>query len=272
VAVSSDARAPAGEPAPGARLAAAVGQVRAGGLLGFPTETVWGLGADAASPAAVARLRAWKGREGNRPLSILVTGPDALAGLGLAWPPAARALAEAFWPGPLTLVVPGPPPGRAALAPGVARADGAVGLRCSPDPTAAALARALADAGVGPLTATSLNRSGHPPAASPAAARALAGDDPGLHLLEPLAPATPDEHPAASPVSCSAPSTVVDCTGPAPRVIREGAIAAAALEAAVATALGAAVATAREAPAAGARRDAPDCQNAFPPDGEGTPR
>jgi tRNA A37 threonylcarbamoyladenosine synthetase subunit TsaC/SUA5/YrdC len=98
-----------------------------------------------------------------------------------------------------------------------------VGLRCSPDATAAALARALARAGVGPLTATSLNRAGEPPARSAEQARELCRRHPGPRIVD-LG--------AGGPVSCATPSTVVDCSGPALRLVREGAIPAAAVAAA----------------------------------------
>jgi L-threonylcarbamoyladenylate synthase len=202
-------------------LAAAVARLRAGFLVAFPTETVWGLGADAGSPAAMERLRRWKGRDADQPVSVLVPERGALAALGIALPPAAQRLAAAFWPGPLTLVVPAAP-GR--FAPGVARADGAVGLRCSPHPTAAALAAALLAAGAGPLTATSLNRHGAPPARTRAEAAALcAGADPIL-----CCDAGPD-------AGAGAPSTVVDCSGARPVVLRAGALAAAELSRALGT-------------------------------------
>lgn len=208
-----------------AALARAVGRVRDGGLVGYPTETVFGLAADATSPDAVARLQAWKGRAGDQPLSILVDAPEALSALGLSVSGPARRLAARFWPGPLTLVLASQGD---RFAPGVGRADGAVGVRCSPHPTALAFARALAAAGVGPVTATSLNRSGEPPAAEAgAAARLCDGPEAPLLLLG---------HDAAEPVSSgpeSAPSTVVDCTGSEASeiaVLREGAIPKAALE------------------------------------------
>jgi tRNA threonylcarbamoyl adenosine modification protein (Sua5/YciO/YrdC/YwlC family) len=182
-------------------LGEAADRLRAGGLLAYPTETVWGLGADARSPSALARLRAWKGRGDEAPIAILVADAAALAGAGIECGRAATRLIEAFWPGPLTLVL----PCRTRFAPGVARADGAVGVRCSAHPLARALARRLAREDVGPITATSLNRSGEPPARDRAprllgVERAEAGGD--------------------------APSTVVDLTGPAPRVLRAGALSA----------------------------------------------
>jgi L-threonylcarbamoyladenylate synthase len=186
----------------------ALAELRAGGLVAYPTETVWGLGADARSAPALAALRRWKGR-GPAPLSVLVTDLAEARELGLEVPETARRLAAAYWPGPLTLVLPGP--GR--LDPAVARADGAVGLRCPAHPTAHALARACARAGIGPVTATSLNRSGEPPAAHRAEAERLcAGSGAPLLLWAP-----PD-------AGGSAPSSVVDCTGPRPRVLRAGAL------------------------------------------------
>jgi L-threonylcarbamoyladenylate synthase len=198
-----------------AAIAAARERLRAGGLVAFPTETVWGLGADACSEAAMARLRRWKGRDAAQPVAVLVADVAALALLGIALPATARRLAEGFWPGPLTLVVPAAP-GR--FASGVARGDGAVGLRCSPHPTAAALARALAQDRLGPLTATSLNRHGATPARTRREAVALCADRDAVWCLD----TGPD-------AGAGAPSSVVDCSGPRPRLLRAGAIGAAEL-------------------------------------------
>ena len=194
-------------------LADAVARIAAGGLVAFPTETLWGLGADARSEAAVVRLRAWKGRGEAQPLSVLVTGVPALEALGVAVGPLARSLASAFWPGPLTLVL----PCRDGFATGVARADGALGLRCSPHPVAASLARSLEAAGIGPITATSLNETGAAPArtraeAVRACARGAGGDAPLLFAGDGL------------DAGGGRASTVVDLTGPAPRVLRWGAV------------------------------------------------
>lgn len=189
----------------------AVARIAAGGLLAFPTETLWGLGADARSDAAVAGLRAWKQRGDDQPLSLLVTGVAALDALGVAVGPLARALAGAFWPGPLTLVL----PARDDFARGVARADGALGLRCSPHPVAASLARALEAARVGPITATSLNRHGAAPARTRREAAACANDGGDAPLLF--------EGDGLDAGGGRA-STVVDLTGAAARVLRWGAI------------------------------------------------
>jgi L-threonylcarbamoyladenylate synthase len=212
-------------------LAEAVEQVRRGGLLAFPTETVWGLGADARSDAAVAALQRWKHRAASAPISILVAGADAgaalasLERLGFAPDPVARKLALRFWPGPLTLVL-AAPRGR-GFARGVARADGAVGVRCSSHPAAAALAHRLAEAGVGPITATSLNRSGEPAARTTAEARAVCGSAPDAPRLLGL----PDDAEGLPE------STLVDVSGARPAVLRAGAIGADALDTALALAL-----------------------------------
>jgi tRNA threonylcarbamoyl adenosine modification protein (Sua5/YciO/YrdC/YwlC family) len=187
----------------------AASRIRRGELVAYPTETVWGLAADVRSEAAVARLRAWKGRDAEKPLSVLVESFATLETLGAETTPLAARLAAKFWPGPLTLVV----RCARAFAPGVADADGSVGFRCSPHPAARALARAA-----GPVTATSLNRSGAPACATRAEAETVAGGD--VALLE-----GEDAHGAA-------PSSVVDASGARLRVLRAGAIDARALEAA----------------------------------------
>ena len=200
----------------------AVRRLRTGALVAFATETVFALGADAHSPAAVGRLCAWKGRDAGRALSVLVSGLAAAEALGARVSPEARLLAEAFWPGPLTLIL---PVAGGRLAPGVARADGAVGFRCSPHPIASALARRLEENLAGPVTATSLNRTGQPPARDRAQALGACGDgecDPWL-----LDGAGPD-------AGAETPSSVVDLTGPEPALLREGPVGAAAIEAVLA--------------------------------------
>lgn len=188
-------------------VAEAAERIRRGELVAYPTETVWGLAADARSPAALARLRAWKGRDAEKPLSVLIGDFAELAALGAEATPLASRLAAKFWPGPVTLVL------RCAqtFAPGVADAAGAVGFRCSPHPTAAALARAA-----GAVTATSFNRSGASPCATRAQAEACAGGE--IALV------------AGADASGAAPSSVVDVSGERLRVLREGAIPARALE------------------------------------------
>jgi L-threonylcarbamoyladenylate synthase len=190
----------------------AVARLAAGGLVAYPTETVWGLGAAAGSPRAVERLQAWKGRGEAQPISVLVPDLAAAEGLGAELSEPARRLAAAFWPGPLTLVL----RCRSRLAPGVAGPGGAVGFRCSPHPAAHALVAAAFSGGVGPVTATSLNRSGAAPARTRVEAAALCGEASD-------APALLDGWPDAGG---GAPSSVVDLTGAAPVVLRGGAIGA----------------------------------------------
>jgi L-threonylcarbamoyladenylate synthase len=191
--------------------------LKSGGLIAYPTETVWGLGADASSEPAVARLLRWKGRGDADPIAILVEAVGDLPPLGLELGRAAKRLAALFWPGPLTLVL----PCRAHFARGLARADGAVGVRCSSHPLAAALARRLRSERVGPITATSFNRSGAPAARSRAEAEAACG-------REPDEPRLLDVKGAES--GGDAASTVVDLAGARPAVLRWGAITADVLE------------------------------------------
>jgi L-threonylcarbamoyladenylate synthase len=180
------------------------------GLFAYPTETVWGLGAAARSDRALERLRAWKGRGPGESVSILVPNPAALEELGFTWTEAARRLADAFWPGPLTLVL--ACAGRFAR--GVARSDGAVGVRCSPHPVCAELAQRARASGLGPLTATSLNRSGEPSVRTRDQARSVCSGADAPHLVD--------------VDGCDAgggrESTVVDVTHTQPRVLRWGAL------------------------------------------------
>ena len=201
----------------------AVAQLAAEGVIAYPTETVWGLGACADRARAIDRLFAWKGRAHHNPLAVLVASPAAAAALGCEFDARARRLAEQFWPGPLMLIV----PCRGRFAPGVTREDGALGLRCSPHPVARALTLRLEQEGLGPLTSTSLNRSGEAPArrredaiCAIRVAPAVASTD----LEQPLLVA-----PSGYDAGGGAPSSVVDCTKPVPEILREGAIEGAVL-------------------------------------------
>ena len=189
------------------------------GLLAFPTETVWGLAAVATSEVALEALRHWKGRDAEQPVAILLDSPERLSDLDCEAGSVAGRLIDAFWPGPLTLVL--PTFGAGGLARGVARADGAVGFRCSPHPRAAELSAAAFARGLGPLTATSLNRHGQPPAGSVEEAHeivSLRGEQdstlPRVAILDP----------AGTDAFGERPSTVVDLAAPTPRVRRWGAI------------------------------------------------
>jgi L-threonylcarbamoyladenylate synthase len=194
----------------------AVDRVRKGGLVAYPTETVWGVAADASSAPALDGLRRFKGRDPGEPIAILVTDFDHLTDLGFVTSAAVRRLADAFWPGPLTLVLSN---ATDALR-GIARDDGAVGARCSSQPLAGAFARRLRAEEVGPVTATSLNLSGAPPARSAEEARDLCGAPGGPVLV------------GVEGVECGGdrPSTVIDATGGGAQVLRYGAIGSAELE------------------------------------------
>ncbi len=146
-----------GPPLVGPReIALAASRLRAGHLVAFPTETVYGLGADALNPAAVQRVFTAKGRPSHNPLIVHVESADALAripGLVSAWPARAAILAARFWPGPLTLVVP-----RGPAVPSIVTGGGdTVALRSPNHPIAQALLRAFG----GPLVGPSANKSGH---------------------------------------------------------------------------------------------------------------
>jgi L-threonylcarbamoyladenylate synthase len=182
----------------------ALGHVRAGGLVAYPTETVYGLGGGI-SEGAVARLRALKPRDRAKPFLLLV--PSAEAVQGLRWTAAARELARAFWPGSLTLVL---EDSQGIFPTWVSQEGGrAVAVRVSPHPVVERLT-----AEVGALTSTSLNAPREKPAASGSEAvevvRRLGGRD--VLVLD------------AGMLPPSGSSTVVDCTGDEPVVVREGVI------------------------------------------------
>ena len=191
---------------PGAEeLAPAAAHVAAGGILAYPTETVYGFGG-LSTPEAVARVRHLKRRDEDRPLLVLARSMDDVA--HLEWTDAARELASIFWPGAVTLVLGDP---RGSFPPGIRSAVGAVAVRVSPHPVAASLLAQLP----GPLTSTSANAPGKPPAADGtealAAGVALGAGEELLVLDVGLLPP-------------SGPSTIVDCTGTVPVVLREGTV------------------------------------------------
>jgi L-threonylcarbamoyladenylate synthase len=145
----------------------ALARLRAGEVIAYPTETVYGLGADALSRAAVERVQQLKGRAADRGLSLLIGSPAELERWVGELPALARRLAQAFWPGPLTLVLRVRPGPLDALA-----TEHGVGFRCSPQPTASALAAGLGS----PLISTSANRSGEPPCTRAGQVAACFGD------------------------------------------------------------------------------------------------
>ena len=179
--------------------AAAIGR---GELVLLPTDTVYGVGADAFSPAAVARLLGAKNRGRAMPVPVLIGEASTLAGLTMSVPRPAQQLAEAFWPGGLTLVVEHAP----SLAWDLGDAEGTVAVRLPDDDVARDLLRRT-----GPLAVSSANRSGRPAATT--AQEAV--EQLGAHAAVVL-----DDGPREG----SAASTIVDCTGAAPRVLRVGAL------------------------------------------------
>ncbi len=191
--------------------AAAARILRAGGTVGLPTETVYGLAADARDPAAVARIYAAKGRPAFNPLIVHVADAAAARRIG-GFGPAADRLAAAFWPGPLTLVVPLLPDAR--VAPAVTAGLPSVALRVPAHP----VARAVLAAFDGPVAAPSANPSG---GVSPTTA---------AHVLEGLGgriAAVVD----AGPCPVGVESTIIGLADGPPRLLRPGGIAAEAVEA-----------------------------------------
>ena len=193
-----------------AAIAQAAACLRDDGVVAFPTETVYGLGARADHPAAVARLVAVKGRPPEKPFAVLVADADAARLLADISSPSARRLVQCFWPGPLTLIAP-------SRAGGTTTGGGTIGLRCPDHPIAQALVRA---AGV-PIAAPSANRSGT--AESRTAAGVLAVLDGAIDLVL-----------DGGPAHAGQPSTVVDVTGTSWRVVRAGALSVDAIAAALA--------------------------------------
>jgi L-threonylcarbamoyladenylate synthase len=195
-------------------LAKAVRALRQGGVIAFPTETFYGLGALTSRPDALARLWALKERALGGPLLLLVPGVDALAALGLVAAPVPTALAPLaarFWPGPLTVVVDAAP----GLHPSLVGADGGVAVRCSSHPVARALVEHLGE----PVTATSANFRGAPPASAPEEIRAS-----GLAALL-------DFVLEAGQTPADKPSTVLRLWERRATILREGAVSRAELEA-----------------------------------------
>jgi L-threonylcarbamoyladenylate synthase len=138
-------------------LQEALRRLQDGDVIGIPTETVYGLGADATNPAAVARIFALKGRPSNHPLIVHIADPRALDGWAEDVPALARRLAERFWPGPLTLILK-----KSSRVPGtVTGGQDTVGLRCPSHPVAQALLREFAKVGSGAVAAPSANKFGH---------------------------------------------------------------------------------------------------------------
>lgn len=162
----------------GPAIAQAVALLAQGELVALPTETVYGLGADAASPEAVAKIFALKGRPADHPLIVHLAPEAAIGDWAVDIPEGARRLAAAFWPGPLTMIL-----RKAARVPAaVTGGQDTVGLRCPSHPVAQALLRAFAKVGSGAIAAPSANKFGHVSPTTAAHVRDEFGPD--LFVLE----------------------------------------------------------------------------------------
>lgn len=191
----------------------AVRRLHAGGLVAFPTETVYGLGAVATDPDAVARVFEAKGRPHSNPLIVHVSDVEMARSCASAWPRRAQQLADAFWPGPLTIVVE-----RGEAIPPIVTAGGpGVALRMPDHPLALELIRAVGR----PLVGPSANRAGGVSPTTAAHVREAFGLREVLVL-------------DGGPCQRGIESTVVGLLGERPRVLRPGVIGAAAIEAVVA--------------------------------------
>jgi len=188
----------------------AVAKLRAGGLVAIPTETVYGLGASIERPSAIARVYAVKGRPADHPLIVHIDGAAELDRLSASTPAYALALAAAFWPGPLTLVL------RRTSAVGafVTGGQDTVAIRVPDHPLTLAILRVL---GTG-VAAPSANRFGRVSPTTAAHVLAELGS-----LLDPQRDLIVDGGPARVGVE----STIVDCTGASPRMLRSGGVSSA---------------------------------------------
>jgi L-threonylcarbamoyladenylate synthase len=195
-----------------AAINGAIAHMQNRGVLAYPTETVYGFGG-AVDQASVDRLVALKRRPPGKPFLLLIAGSGMLARLDLALTPEASRLAARHWPGPLTLVLPG---GERRVPARLRGPEGGIAVRWTSHLGLQRLIRAYGD----PITSTSANRPGVPPAMTAAEIVQQWGDALGrgtIRLLD------------GGRLVPSAPSTVVDCTGRRPRVIRPGAISSAIL-------------------------------------------
>ena len=185
------------------QIARGVDILRQGGVVAYPTDTLYGLGADITQPAAVEQVFEIKGRPQGMPLPVLLASPEALSLVSDDVPPLAWTLAERFWPGPLTLVVP-----RAPRVPAIIAARGwTVAARVPDHPVPRELARLLGS----PITGTSANVSGGPSPHTAEEVRRQLGDRVGL-IIE------------GGPPPDGRASTVLDITQSPPRILRLGAI------------------------------------------------
>jgi L-threonylcarbamoyladenylate synthase len=187
-------------------LEVAAAAIRGGGLVVLPTDTLYGLAADPFSRSAVHRVFSLKGRQPGQALPLIACDSEQVARTVGKLSGAARALADRFWPGPLTLLLLAPD----TIAVEATGGTGRIGVRVPNHHVAVALCRVCNR----PLTATSANLSGQPPSSDPAV---VAG---GLATVEDQIDVMLD----AGPTPGGAPSTVVDVSGAEPRLVRAGAV------------------------------------------------
>jgi L-threonylcarbamoyladenylate synthase len=185
-----------------AGLEAAVAATREGGLVVLPTDTVYGLGCDAFDPAAVRELLSVKGRGREMPPPVLMSARTTMDALAVGVPEAGRQLAEKFWPGPLTLIC----RQQSSLQWDLGDTRGTVALRMPDHSVALSLL-----ARTGPLAVSSANRTGMAAATTVEEAEDMLGESVDVYL---------DDGPATGGV----PSTIVDATAPALRLLRPGAL------------------------------------------------
>ena len=193
-------------------IAHAARRIRAGDLVAFPTETVYGLGADASSDAAVAKIFAAKGRPADHPLIVHVADASQVTGYASSVPPFAARLMAAFWPGPLTVIL----PRLAGVATAAAGGQNSIGLRCPAHPVALAFLKACLDLGVSGVAGPSANRFGRVSPTTAAHVRAEFGSD--LLILD------------GGPCEVGIESSIVDCTRGRPILLRPGVLTRSQLE------------------------------------------
>jgi L-threonylcarbamoyladenylate synthase len=202
---------------PDAAIAIAIAALRAGEVVVYPTETFYGIAADAFEPEALERIFEIKGRDTAKTIALIAHDAAAAFAIAREVPEIARRLAAAFWPGPMTIVM----RARSGIPNALIGPDGGVGIRVSSHPIARTLAYGLGR----PITATSANRSGEPPARTIAEARAALGDKVKVFV-------------EGGTLTAGAPSAVVQCDRDGWRLLRAGAIGVDKIEAVLSIGLG----------------------------------
>ena len=195
-------------------LQQAAGHILAGELVAFPTETVYGLGADATSDAAVAKIFAAKGRPADHPLIVHIASSAQVNDFASSVPPFAERLMKAFWPGPLTVILPRKP----GVATAAAGGQNSIGLRCPAHPVALEFLQACFDVGVSGLAGPSANKFGRVSPTTAAHVRQEFGD--AVLVLD------------GGPCAVGIESSIVDCTRSQPVLLRPGVLTRAQLSAA----------------------------------------